>query len=364
MQIEAYCNALVSEIKAYAKDHAHEYRVETIFLGGDAGFLSQSQFTKVCCSIFESFTIAKNCEITMEVQPKSVSIAKLKCWKKLGVNRLSIAFLSLNEVVLRILGGTHSARHSVYATMTAEKYGFKNINLDIAFDVPVPRDMAKAGLFRELKLELSTILSALPFVNHISVYAVMPEEGTEIMRRLDYEELYELTEESSIQEELVVSEVLRIHGFERYEVTSWAKPGFVCRHNKVYWTAMKEYIGFGMGAASLFKGERFENTEDLNMYLLNPNKVSYRHTRTKKDIINEVLMMGLRTKEGVRLDLLSELGYELMQERARDIIELQEHNLIKLTKTTIKATKEGMMILNMLIDRLHIKEKEQIKSDK
>ena len=359
-QVDAYVNALVNEIKSYASKIGKNYRVGTIFLGGgDPAFLTPKQISKIMGCVYQNFKLAKNPEITIEAAPSSITIPKLKCWKSLGINRLSIMFLSYDEIILRTLGASHRTHQGIFATKLAKKYGFDNINLDIIFDVPISKDMADRGIRRDIRVELGAVLREVPFVTHISTYAVVPEEGTLMMRKLDYEELYELDDEASIDEEFGIVEALEDFGFSRYEVTSWSRTGFKSKHNQAYWTGIREYLGLGLGAAGLMNGERYENTEDLNMYLLNPQKVAFRHPRTRKDIINEILMLGLRTKQGVKLGTLSELGYNIIRERAGEIMELRDMNLVKTTKTTLKATTEGMLILNMLIDRLQIKDREQ-----
>ena len=360
-QTDAYVDALCCEISSYAKKYSKTHQVKTIFIGGgEPALLTPVQFHKITNALKDNFDTEGLEEFTVEVAPDLMSEENLAAWRssQLPVNRLSVGIASADDIVLSVLGKSHTARGGLASLWLAHLFGFENINIDFIYGVPVPREMASAGLARDVEKEISIMLSDVPFISHISTYAIMPEEGTEILRKLEYEELYEQGEDESIDEEYTMNEVLHEHGFKRYEITSWARPGMESAHAQVYWTATKEYLGFGINAAGLIGNERYENTKDLGMYLLNPDKVAERHIRTNRDIVNDTIMMGLRTTKGVRFSELKKLGFDIIKERAGQIMELVNWEVITVTKTKIRATEEGMMVLNVLIDKLEIKEDE------
>ena len=319
--------------------------------------LSAKQIEKIMCTLHDNFSIRSRPEITIECNPNSLTEAKLRAYKKLGINRLSIGIQSHDTVILKMLGRTHSSEGAIKSLRMASKY-FNNINIDFIYNVPIPRDFSQANLKRDIEGEINFILNSAPDVTHVSAYALIIEPGTQIARRVDYEELYELDEDSCIDEELALHFTLRDHGFKRYEVSNWARPGFECQHNKNYWSADTEYLGLGVAASGMFDNTRYENTDDLNLYLLSQNKVKSTIRRTTHDTINEMIMLGLRTKRGIDLGRLNAYGVNLLLEKSREILELSNMKIIKVTDKKISATQDGFFILNLIIQKLTLDVKE------
>ena len=358
-QIPSYLDALCSEIADYGL-RCKQHRVETIFFGGGTpSLLSVAQITKLMSCLRSCFNIDKAAEVTIECNPESLTQKKLEAYLGLGINRISIGIQSTNPITLQTLGRVHTPERAMRAVGLASMAGFENINIDIMYNVPISRELSEGNLRRNLAAELHNILGANPWVTHISAYSTTVASGTELARRLDYEELYELDDESCIEEELDLLYVLKDFGFNRYEVSNFARKGFECKHNRNYWTARVEYLGLGLGASGLFNGERYENTDNINMYLLNPNKVTTREVRSLHDCVNEAILLGLRTKQGVSIKRLEELGVNILAGKAKELMELKSHNLIRVTKDSIKPTKDGSFVLNAIIERL-LFDKEEI----
>jgi len=307
---------------------------------------------KIFVALRSSFNFASDPEITIECNPNSITEEKLISYKNLGVSRISLGMQSCNEVVLKNLGRQHNSKDVANALALLSKLDFKNINIDLIYNVPVPKKMANAGMVRDIEAEVNHILLTAPHVTHVSAYSLIPEEGTPLKRKLDFEELYELGDDVAIDEELELQDVLKLHGFKRYEVSNWARPGFECKHNLAYWSGEMEYLGLGLSASGLFKNERYDNTDNMSMYLLNPDKVEKREQRKSKEMINEIIMLGLRTTKGVDLARLEKLGISLRKQKHREILHLTDHNLLKVSAKRIKASDVGFFILNMIIDRL------------
>jgi len=357
--IPSYLDTLIREIKSY-KDKCINHIVETIYIGGGTpSLLSAAQIGKLMTALRKNFVITDNAEITIECNPGSLTAAKLNKYKSIGINRLSLGIQSHDSLELKVLGRVQSTKSVFKALALIQRCGIENLSIDFLYNIPLPREIANANLRRDIEAEVQFLLNVAPHIKHISTYSLTPELGTPLARRLDYEELYELDEDTSIEEELDLQETLKEHGFKRYEVSNWAQKGYECKHNLNYWNAEHEYLGFGVSAHGLFDGERYENTEDLNMYLLKPNKVHSSEKRTKADLVNEIIMLGLRTKKGVSLSRLGDLGINLLAEKSKEVLELSNIGLLKTHGNDLRATEDGMFILNLLIDMLTLDKKRE-----
>ncbi|MCL2755953.1 MAG: radical SAM family heme chaperone HemW [Firmicutes bacterium] len=351
-QMDAYVDALCGEIKGYS-EKCKKHVIETLFFGGGTpSTLSAEQMTKIFESLRENFVFCKDVEASIECNPNSLTKEKLDCYIQLGINRISLGIQSINDITLSTLGRVHTKEQVEQALELLDTSGIDNVSIDFMYNIPMPRDIADAGMARNIYGELDYIFSKFPFIKHVSAYALTVYEGTEIAKKLDFEMLYDLNEDVAIAEEFELSDVLKKYGFTRYEVSNWTRPGFECRHNKVYWTVKREYLGLGVSASGLFNNERYENTHDLNMYLLNPEKISTSVKRSNLDIINEAIILGLRTKYGIDTGHLKKLGVNLQIQKSFEILELANMGLLRVTKNSIKATKDGMLLLNLVTARL------------
>lgn len=359
-QIDSYVAALCNEIVAY-KERCSDHIIKTIYFGGGTpSSIHQKYIGKIFDIIRATFAVDANAEVTIECNPTSVTATKLKAYKNFGINRISLGLQSCDDVVLKSLGRAGAASLGLRALNMIKRSGFENLSVDFICNVPIPKDFSGMGLRRNIESELNFILTRFPQIKHVSSYTLIPEPGTPLQKRLDFEELYELDEDTYIDEEIDLFFTLKEQGFRRYEISNWARPGYECQHNETYWRGDAEYLGIGLAAHSLLAGERFENTPDMGMYLLNPNKVIFKHTRTREDIINEVILLSIRTRYGVNLGTLRKLGVDLLHEKRREVMDLVERKLIKVTKTSIKATTDGMFILNVVINMLTFDTKEVI----
>lgn len=358
-QIDSYIGALTAEIKQYS-NKCKNHIIETIYLGGGTpSILTKNQISKIFISINENFTISETPEISIECNPRTITSEKLKHYRSLGINRISIGVQSVNEITLGTLGRTHTRDHIDSALKTAHECGFENISIDFMYSVPVPADIADANLARNVYGELNYLLARHPCITHVSPYCLNVYESTPIAKMLDFQQLYELNEDIAIDEELDMEDALRHFGFKRYEVSNWARDGYTCQHNEAYWKVRGEYLGFGLSASGLFNNERYDNTSDLNMYLLDENKVITSVPRTNLDIINESIILGLRTKYGINTEHLKKLGVNLQICKTPEILELANMGLLKVTKKSIRATDDGFMLLNLVTTKLMIENYEE-----
>jgi oxygen-independent coproporphyrinogen-3 oxidase len=345
-QIDEYLDALVTEIDAFDGEN---YVVDTLFVGGGTpSLLSVTQLSKVFDVLKRKFVFADNAEITIESNPNSLTAEKLKHYLFLGVNRLSIGVQSLDDETLRILGRIHTSSQARKAIGSAVAAGFTNINIDLIHSVPSRNRGAST-----LQGDLDALLSEFPQITHVSVYSLIVEPETPIEKRIGRGELIEPTEDESIAQQQEIEGILARHGFNKYEVSNFARSGSCCRHNKTYWNPTQEYLGFGLAAHSMINNARFANTEDLSEYL---RGVTLTHDkpvlRTKTDLVTEIIMLGLRKTSGISVAELCALGYDIRAVKESEIKDLLSLDLIKIDDDRISATDKGFLLLNKVIERL------------
>ncbi len=289
---EAYMAALFAEIVGRAKDYK-ERIVTSIFIGGGTpSLLSGDSIRQLMEHIREGFTLAPDAEITMEVNPGTVTTEKLTAFYAAGINRLSIGMQSAQEQELKILGRIHDFDGFCQVYREAVEAGFTNINVDVMSGLP-------GQTLASYKDTLEKVLRLEPMPQHISAYSLIVEEGTPFAAMADRGELPlpEEDTERAMYEETI--EVLAGYGFHRYEISNYALDGYECRHNVGYWIR-RDYLGFGIGAASLIDNVRFQNGRDLNAYLAHPLACrEEQQSLTTQEQMEETMFLGLRLIRGV-----------------------------------------------------------------
>ena len=289
---EAYMAALFAEIGGRAKDYK-ERIVTSIFIGGGTpSLLSGDSIRQLMEHIREGFSLAPDAEITMEVNPGTVTVEKLTAFYGAGINRLSIGMQSAQEQELKILGRIHDFDGFCQVYREAVEAGFTNINVDVMSGLP-------GQTLASYKDTLEKVLRLEPMPQHISAYSLIVEEGTPFAAMADRGELPlpEEDTERAMYEETI--EVLAGYGFHRYEISNYALDGYECRHNVGYWIR-RDYLGFGIGAASLIDNVRFQNGRDLNAYLAHPLACrEEQQSLTTQEQMEETMFLGLRLIRGV-----------------------------------------------------------------
>lgn len=289
---EAYMAALFAEIGGRAKDYK-ERIVTSIFIGGGTpSLLSGDSIRQLMEHIREGFRLAPDAEITMEVNPGTVTTEKLTAFYGAGINRLSIGMQSAQEQELKILGRIHDFDGFCQVYREAVEAGFTNINVDVMSGLP-------GQTLASYKDTLEKVLRLEPMPQHISAYSLIVEEGTPFAAMADRGELPlpEEDTERAMYEETI--EVLAGYGFHRYEISNYALDGYECRHNVGYWIR-RDYLGFGIGAASLIDNVRFQNGRDFNAYLAHPLACrEEQQSLTTQEQMEETMFLGLRLIRGV-----------------------------------------------------------------
>lgn len=264
---EVYLRALKQEIREQAARY-REYEVQTVFIGGGTPTAVPCEnLCEVLKTVFSFYRMNPHAEISMEANPGTVTKEALLSYRKAGINRISIGLQSADDVELKLLGRIHTYRDFQQTYRWAQEAGFTNINLDIMSALP-------GQSVENYKKTLETVLSLKP--QHISAYSLIVEEGTPFYEKYGQEsEKLQATGEKqpdlpSEEEEremyALTEKLLAAAGYHRYEISNYALPGRECRHNLVYWKR-GNYVGFGLGAASMVENVRFENFREMQEYL-------------------------------------------------------------------------------------------------
>ncbi len=290
---ERYLQALIREIRQEAEKYKYS-EVETVFIGGGTpSVLTALQMKQILQAIYDCYQIAQENEITIEVNPGTVDEEKLTAYKKMGVNRLSIGLQSADNRELTLLGRIHTAEDFFQTYYDAVKSGFNNINVDLMSAIP-------GQTMESYQETLRKVLSLNPPPAHISAYSLIIEEGTPF-----YENTPTLPDEETDRKMYkITDDILRKNGYHRYEISNYAKEGFECRHNKVYWKR-GNYVGFGIGAASLVDGVRFSNIREIEDYMGDCEKANHRAAEeilSVKEQMEEHMFLGLRLIKGISLE--------------------------------------------------------------
>lgn len=287
---EAYMEALFLEIRERAVE-CKEYQVCSIFIGGGTpSVLSGERIEQMLSLIGENYALTEDAEINIEVNPGTVDGEKLRIYRRAGVNRLSIGLQSAIDEELRSLGRIHTWQQFLETYQQARAAGFDNLNVDLMSALP--------GQTRESYAEsLRRVLDLRP--EHISAYSLIVEEGTPFYRAYEKGQLALPDEDTEREMYRDTERMLLEQGYHRYEISNYALPGKECRHNIGYWTR-REYLGFGLGAASLMDNTRFHNGTDRQAYVQAPLEQRQELQQlTVQEQMEETLYLGLRMTRGI-----------------------------------------------------------------
>ncbi|MBS5170879.1 MAG: oxygen-independent coproporphyrinogen III oxidase [Lachnospiraceae bacterium] len=262
----SYIKKLQEEIAYYGAQYG-EYQVSSIFFGGGTPTILEGyQLAAILETVKEHFNITTDAEITVECNPGTLTAGKAEKLVQAGFNRLSMGLQSADDRELQLLGRIHNFAQFLESYDLARKAGFQNINVDLMSALP-------GQTLKSWQDTLQKVTALRP--EHISAYSLIIEEGTPFYERFAEDERIReegghprLLPEEDVERQMyeLTETFLHTKGYERYEISNYAKPGYECRHNCGYWTR-KDYLGLGLGASSLVEHQRFQNTSDLKTYL-------------------------------------------------------------------------------------------------
>ena len=341
---ERYINNLICEMEL-EKNKYLDCEVDTVFIGGGTPSCLREKSIKTLLNYIENnFNVNTNAEITVEANPNSLTIDKLREFKLAGVNRLSIGLQTYNDNLLKLIGRLHTKKQFDIAVRNAKKIGFTNINVDLLLGLP----KQKLG---DIKSELKHLVRLK--IPHISAYGLIVEKDTKLYKNLQ-DNIYALpSDELSVKMYEYTLKYLKKHKIMRYEVSNFAQKGYESKHNLKYWN-MQEYIGFGLASHSFFDNTRWENTSNLSEYF---EKIERRESPAKNkekltitDLKEEYIMTELRKASGFCIsDYDSKFGENILFEKNDEIENMIKLGLIQIKDDRLFATNKGFEFLNQII---------------
>lgn len=321
------------------------FSVKTIYIGGGTPSLIESKYiVQIMEEIKSNFEIDEKAEITIEVNPRTVTLEKLEDYKRAGINRLSIGLQSTHEHLLKEIGRIHTYLDFLDTFRFAREAGFENINVDLMIGLP-------NQTLEEVKDSIEEIVSMEP--EHISVYSLILEENTPLFKKV--EEGLELPNEDLERKMYwAVKQTLEQNNYIHYEISNFAKQGYESKHNLDCWN-QKEYIGFGVAAHSYTNGIRYSNIENLEQYIKN-----YEEDKTEENLVfhekqdmeamqKEYMLLGLRKIDGVSIQ---EFKIKFVANPVflyHDKLEkLVNEELVEIDGDQIKLTNKGLDLANIV----------------
>lgn len=336
---DRYIEALLKEIRA--AEHTEDYEIVSVFIGGGTpSALKAEAIASIMRTLQEQFFFCEDAEVTIEANPGTVDLEKLTIYRNVGINRLSLGLQSTDAEELKLLGRIHSYEEFLKSYEWAREAGFSNINIDLMFAIPGQTGEAwRQHLYQVAELN----------PEHISAYSLIIEEGTPFAEQnLDLPD-----EDTEYQMYEDTAEILERYGYRQYEISNYAKQGYMCRHNAGYWQR-REYLGFGLGASSLYGGMRFSNTRRMQEYL----KESRNPDQIRKDVtvllrnerIEEFMFLGLRMTEGISEKKFEENFDVRLMDVYGDILQkYEETGFMEHIETKWRLTRKGIHVSNHIL---------------
>lgn len=343
-QIEKYLNNLLTDIEITSdKYNDSNHYVETVYIGGGTpSLLTPSQMSKILEKVDKKLNLSNVKEISMESNPASLDLNKMKEYNKLGINRISIGVQSFIKKELGLLKRNHSPNTAKKAILEAKEAGFDVVNFDMIFSLPNQK-------FSDWLYNLEEAIKLNP--DHLSCYNLTYEEGTPLYNKIITGKLKKNDEDVDANIYIETINLLSNNGFNQYEVSNFSKQGKECLHNLGVWRN-QEYLGFGVGAHWYINDVRYENTKSIQLYnhsVENKNEVLKTHKILKlEDKLEEFIILGLRA-EGLNLEKLSEFNIDYSNIINNKIVKkLLDEKLISKHNLNIKLTNKGYMLADSI----------------
>ena len=345
---ERYIEALLEEMNNFFDNN--DIEIKTIYIGGGTPSIIDAKYIEKIMNFFkEKDLLKKTKEITIEVNPGTVDEEKIKCYKKAGINRLSIGLQSTDDNMLKKIGRIHCYKDFLNTYKFAKEAGFDNINVDIMIGLPKQK-------ISDVKNTLEKIINLEPEPpKHISVYSLIVEENTPIEKMINDGTLELPDEENERNMYWYVKNFLELNGYNHYEISNFAKDGYESIHNSDCWK-QKEYIGFGVAAHSFIDDVRFGNTSNLDEYLRNCENKDFENNRIideiEKDLFSkeqEFMLVGLRMIDGVSIqEFKNKFGENPIFVFKSELSKLVEDGLLMVDFDRIKLTNRGLDLANLV----------------
>ncbi len=340
-----YIQALKKEIEEN-KEKAKGYSVTTIYFGGGTpSYIDSKAIVRILNTIKENYEIDKQAEITIEVNPGTVTKEKLEDYKQAGINRLSIGLQSADNAILKQIGRIHTYEQFLETYGLARKTGFSNMNVDLMLALPNQTEEI-------LKDSLQKVINLTP--EHISLYSLILEEGTPMATLVEEGKLILPDEETERNMYWSTKKILEQNGYLHYEISNFAKPQKSSKHNQNCWS-QKPYLGYGLAAHSYYNKTRYSNTTNLQDYMVGAGlksaheKQTIHEIQTKEDEEKEYMLLGLRKIQGVSIaEFKTKFTQNPIYLFRKELEKLVKQELIEIDLDTIKLTNKGLDFANLV----------------
>ena len=339
--IEKYVDSVKKEI-----NHVKiKSEITTIYIGGGTPSYIDSKFIVQILEKIKEKNVAQDAEITIEVNPGTVTQEKLQDYIDCGINRISIGLQTTNDELLKQIGRIHNYEQFLETYKLAKKVGFKNINVDLMLGLPNQRII-------DLKESLENILKLAP--KHISVYSLIVEDGTPIANKIENGKLKLPDDELERNMYWYVKNTLELNGYKHYEISNFAKKGYESKHNMNCWNQM-EYVGIGAAAHSYRDITRYSNTEDIKEYIKNVQKGEFEKNRIiheiqkEEDSKKEFMLLGLRKIDGLKIsEFKNKFGDNPIYLYRKELKKLSDEKLIIIQDDNIRLSNKGIDLANLV----------------
>ena len=352
--IETYMKWVEFELKGVGEGNRVDYEnnlddlivVKSIYIGGGTpSFIDSKYIERIMKIVKECYTIDSNAEITIEVNPGTVSKKKLETYLNSGINRISIGLQSTHNEILSKLGRVHSYEEFLYTYNLARKVGFKNINVDLMLGLPNQS-------LNDLQESITEVVNLEP--EHISVYSLIIENGTPFCEKLEKQEIALPSDELERAMYWETKRKLEKAGYTHYEISNFAKPGFECKHNLSCWN-QEEYIGIGVSAHSYTNNVRYSNIDSIEDYIRNyenGNEIDnfvFHEKQNKESKMKEFMMLRLRKIQGIHIqDFKNKFGENPIYLYKKELEKLVNEELLEIDGDIIKLTDKGIDLANLV----------------
>lgn len=355
-EIEKYIDAIIKEINQKEVIEKENQiiknfvgkKVTTIYIGGGTPSLIDSKYiVEILNAIKLKYEVVENVEITIEVNPGTVTEEKLIDYKNAGINRISIGLQSAEDRILKLIGRIHTYEQFLNTYNLAKKVGFKNINVDLMLAIPTQTE-------KELIDSIIKVVNLNP--THISLYSLILEENTKLEELIESKELELINDEIERKMYWKTKNILKKNGYNQYEISNFSKKDFESKHNMNCWN-QEQYIGYGLAAHSYFNNVRFSNTCDLDEYLkiLNDIKIEeiieIEEVQNRPEKTKEYMMLGLRKIKGVSIsDFERKFRINPLFYFRFELEKLENQGLIEIDLDNIFLTPKGLDLANQVFE--------------
>lgn len=346
-KIQEYIECLQKEIEMESEKYKNEeYEITTIYIGGGTpSFIDASYIERIINTIKQNYKLYENPEITIEVNPGTINEEKIRKYKDIEINRISIGLQTTKDNLLKQIGRIHTYEEFLNCYKIVKKIGIDNINVDLMLGLP-------NQTLEDLKEGLIEVINLKP--NHISLYSLILEENT-ILEKMVRQNMAKLPEED-LEREIywTTKNILEKNGYIHYEISNFSKKGYESKHNLNCWN-QKEYLGFGVAAHSYIKNKRYCNTNNIEDYIKNIQNGKILNNRTICEIQNKIeeqkeyMLLGLRKIQGVDIqEFKNKFIDNPIYIFHKELEKLVKEELVEIDLNQIKLTSKGLDFANLV----------------